>query len=61
MSQATATVLRTIGPATAAVQRTESDLKKWLTEVIDGNGSSPAQMIITVVLGCIPYVGQALA
>lgn len=60
MSQPTASALRKSGPATATIQRTESDLKKWLTEVIDGNGSSPAQMIITVVLGCIPYVGQVL-
>lgn len=59
MSQA-ATVARAAGPATQAIRRTESDLKKWLTEVIDGTGASPAQMIITVVLGCIPYVGQAL-
>lgn len=55
-----ATAARVPGPATQAIRRTEGDLKKWLTEVIDGTGASPAQMIITVVLGCIPYVGQAL-
>lgn len=48
------------GPAAAAMHRTEGDIKKWLTEVLDGTGSSPAQMVITVVLGCIPYVGQVL-
>lgn len=60
MSQATAVAARAAGPATATIKRTEGDLKKWLTEVLDGNGASPAQMIITVVLGCIPYVGQAI-
>jgi hypothetical protein len=51
---------RTGGAATQTLRQTESDVVKWLREVLDGNGSSPAQMIITTVLGCIPYVGQAL-
>jgi hypothetical protein len=58
MSQAVA--LRSAGPATQVMRRTETDVKKWLTDVLDGTGSSPAQMVITVVLGCIPYVGQAI-
>ena len=59
MSAATTTA-RTAGPATQVMRRTESDLMQWLREVLDGTGASPAQMIITTVLGCIPYVGQAL-
>lgn len=60
MSAAVATTARTAGPATQAIRRTESDLTQWLREVLDGSGASPAQMIITTVLGCVPYVGQAL-
>jgi hypothetical protein len=56
----TATVAHTAGPATQAIRRTEGDLTDWLRDVIDGNGSSPAQMVLTAVLGCVPYVGQAL-
>lgn len=57
---ATATATRGAGAASQAMARTEGDIKQWLMEVIDGKGSSPAQMVITVVLGCIPYVGQVL-
>jgi len=60
MSQAVAVAARAGGPATQVVRRAENDLGRWLKEVVDGNGSSPAQMILTVVLGCIPYVGQAV-
>jgi len=60
MSQAVAVAARATGPATQVVRRAENDLGRWLKEVVDGNGSSPAQMILTVVLGCIPYVGQAV-
>lgn len=57
---AVATTARSAGPATQAIRRTEGDLTQWLKEVLDGTGASPAQMVITTVLGCIPYVGQAL-
>lgn len=57
---ATTTAARAAGPAAQAVRRTEGDIKTWLVEVLDGTGGSPAQMIITTVLGCIPYVGQTL-
>ena len=55
-----AILARTAGPATQAIRRTEDDLATWLREVLDGNGSTPAQMVLTTVLGCIPYVGQVL-
>lgn len=60
MSTATAHAARSAGPATQAIRQTEGDLTRWLREVLDGTGASPAQMVITTVLGCIPYVGQAL-
>jgi hypothetical protein len=60
MSAATATVARTGGAATQAIVSAENSTSRWLKEVIDGNGATPAQMIVTTVLGCIPYVGQAL-
>lgn len=60
MSAATATAARTGGAATQAIASAENSTLRWLKEVIDGNGASPAQMIVTTVLGCIPYVGQAL-
>lgn len=60
MSTATATAARTGGAATQAIASAENSTLRWLKEVIDGSGASPAQMIVTTVLGCIPYVGQAL-
>jgi hypothetical protein len=60
MSAATATVARSGGAATQAIASAENSTLRWLREVVDGNGASPAQMIVTTVLGCIPYVGQAL-
>ncbi|MEC4025695.1 hypothetical protein VSO52_23410, partial [Pseudomonas fulva] len=32
----------------------------WVREVVEGRGQSVSQMVVTVVLGCIPGVGQAL-
>ena len=50
--------------ANAALQRAEDDtlaeILSWVHEVVEGRGDSAAQMIVTVVLGCIPYVGQAI-
>lgn len=60
MSAATTTLARSGGAATQAIASAENSTLRWLREVVDGNGASPAQMIVTTVLGCIPYVGQAL-
>ena len=47
-----------------ALQNAEDDtlaeILSWVQEVVEGRGDSAAQMIVTVVLGCIPYVGQAI-
>lgn len=57
---ATTAVVQGAGATAQVVRQTESDLMRWTREVLDGNGASPAQMLLTTVLGCIPYVGQAL-
>lgn len=59
MSGAGATVARS-GAASQAIASAENHTLRWLKEVLDGNGASPAQMIVTTVLGCVPDVGQAL-
>lgn len=47
-----------------ALQKAEDDalaeILSWVQEVVEGRGDSAAQMVVTVVLGCIPYVGQAI-
>lgn len=48
------------GAVASSVRQTEGDVAAWLKDVLDGNGSSPAQMVLVTVLGCVPYVGQAL-
>lgn len=60
MTAAASAMTHTGGAASKAVRQTEGDIQTWLKEVLDGNGASPAQMVLTVVLGCVPYVGQAL-
>ncbi len=51
-------------PANPALQRAEQDTLReiltWTQEVIEGRGSSGAQMVVTLVIGCLPYVGQAV-
>lgn len=39
---------------------TLAEILSWVQEVVEGRGDSAAQMIVSVVLGCIPYVGQAI-
>lgn len=50
--------------ANVALQRAEEDtlaeILTWVQEVVEGRGNSAAQMIVSVVLGCVPYVGQAV-
>lgn len=38
----------------------EQSAADWIKGVLDGSGSSPAQMIVAVVIGCIPFVGQGV-
>ncbi|WMJ69555.1 hypothetical protein [Stenotrophomonas sp. 24(2023)] len=48
----------------AALKKAEDDtlaeILTWVQEVVEGRGDSAAQMVVSVVLGCIPYVGQAI-
>ncbi|NIX91784.1 hypothetical protein HCG45_03350 [Pseudomonas fulva] len=39
---------------------TLAEILTWVREVVEGRGQSVSQMVVTVVLGCIPGVGQAL-
>ena len=52
------------GPATDPIKRAEEDtlalILSWVNEVLQGRGESIAQMVVSVVLGCIPGVGQAI-
>lgn len=38
----------------------EQSATDWIKGVLDGSGSSPAQIIVAVVIGCIPFVGQGV-
>lgn len=38
----------------------EESATQWIKGVLDGSGSSPAQIIVAVVVGCIPFVGQGV-
>lgn len=38
----------------------EKSASEWVKGVLDGSGDSPAQMILAVIIGCIPVVGQAV-
>ncbi|MEG0489458.1 MAG: hypothetical protein RR575_16210, partial [Acinetobacter sp.] len=41
-------------------QKAEESAAQWIKGVLDGSGSSPAQIIVAVVIGCIPFVGQGV-
>jgi len=43
-----------------AEQDTLAEILTWIQEVVEGRGASIAQMVVSVVLGFIPYVGQAI-
>lgn len=38
----------------------EKSASEWVKGVLDGSGDSPAQVVVAVILGCIPYVGQGI-
>lgn len=39
---------------------TLAEIISWVQEVVEGRGESVAQMVVSVVLGCLPFVGQAI-
>lgn len=41
-------------------EKAEQSAAEWVKGVLDGSGSSPAQIIVAVVIGCIPFVGQGV-
>lgn len=41
-------------------EKGEQSAAEWVKGVLDGSGSSPAQIIVAVVIGCIPFVGQGV-
>ncbi|WP_454723988.1 MULTISPECIES: hypothetical protein [Cupriavidus] len=43
-----------------AQQDTLAELLTWVQQVVEGRGESISQMVVSVVLGCIPGVGQAI-
>ncbi|WP_454726751.1 MULTISPECIES: hypothetical protein [Cupriavidus] len=43
-----------------AQQDTLAELLIWVQQVVEGRGESISQMVVSVVLGCIPGVGQAI-
>lgn len=40
------------------IREAEDSVGGWLLGLIDGSGNSPAQIIVTAILGCVPVVGQ---
>lgn len=51
-------VARTTSQTMRVTQKGEESAAQWIKGVLDGSGSSPAQIIVAVVIGCIPFVGQ---
>lgn len=40
------------------LKKADDDVGKWFMGLLDGNGSGPSQIIVTAILGCVPFVGQ---
>ncbi|RKG35947.1 hypothetical protein [Acinetobacter rongchengensis] len=53
-------VAKTSSKTIRVTQKAEESAAQWIKGVLDGSGSSPAQMIVAVVIGCIPFVGQGV-
>lgn len=53
-------VARTTSQTMRVTQKGEESAAQWIKGVLDGSGSSPAQIIVAVVIGCIPFVGQGV-
>jgi anthranilate phosphoribosyltransferase len=47
-------VARTTSQTMRVTQKGEESAAQWIKGVLDGSGSSPAQIIVAVVIGCIP-------
>lgn len=60
MSTATAAVSPSqAGHAAKAMAQADQGMGKWLQDLVTGEGSSPAHIIITGVIGVVPGLGQA--
>lgn len=53
-------VAKATTPTVRVTQKAEQSAAQWIKGVLDGSGSSPAQIIVAVVIGCIPFVGQGV-
>ena len=53
-------VAKTSSKTIRVTQKAEESAAQWIKGVLDGSGSSPAQIIVAVVIGCIPFVGQGV-
>ena len=54
------TVHKTPVQALRVTKKGEESAAQWIKGVLDGSGASPAQIIVAVVIGCIPFVGQGV-
>ncbi|RPE28316.1 hypothetical protein EC846_2762 [Acinetobacter sp. BIGb0102] len=56
----TAVVKLSVNSSIRVTQNAEQSAADWIKGVLDGSGSSPAQIVVAVVIGCIPFVGQGV-
>ena len=54
------TVNKAPAQAIRVTKKGEESAAQWIKGVLDGSGASPAQIIVAVVIGCIPFVGQGV-
>lgn len=53
-------VAKASSKSSRVTKKAEESAAQWIKGVLDGSGSSPAQIIVAVVIGCIPFVGQGV-
>ncbi|MBO3659320.1 hypothetical protein [Acinetobacter haemolyticus] len=56
----TAVAKPSVNSSIRVTQNAEQSAAEWIKGVLDGSGSSPAQIVVAVVIGCIPFVGQGV-
>lgn len=56
----TAVAKPSVNSSIRVTQNAEQSAADWIKGVLDGSGSSPAQIVVAVVIGCIPFVGQGV-
>lgn len=59
MSSAATLNVKAASPAARAIRHADDGIGKWLKDLVTGEGSSPAHIIVTGILGVVPGVGQA--